>query len=147
MFTPTPVAIHLENVPPVRNVLELPTFQPIWLLWKQKFLTPAGYGTTISRASILSLYRLTLHISVHIVTKLTARRDAGKGQVIYLFSRASISPPGVLFSGYRKLFPLVPSGRACIWPLIPSSVEIKNRWSFTTTPYAFTMFTGPALPF
>jgi hypothetical protein len=51
-------------------------------------------------------------------------------------------PSGLLFSGYHRLFPLVK------WPVHyndhspPSSVKLKNKWSYTSTfPYAFRVST------
>jgi hypothetical protein len=50
-------------------------------------------------------------------------------------------PPSLLSNGYRRALPGGKTAKARGWPLISTSVEVKNLWSYTPIlPYLFMLW-------
>jgi len=80
---------------------------------------------------------------------LNRRLDVPKGKRVFCTRKLRdqlLGPASLLFNGYRSTFPDGWLSRHDVEHLPLSSAEVKNEWSFTSTPlYVFTTWTRIAL--
>ena len=97
---------------------------------------------------------MELSVQSHTPDRFTPRRKSSQYPLRdWMLPRAiefslleNLGAPSLLLNGYRRTFPEVWLSRHYVEHLALSSSEVKNEWSFTSTPlYAFTACTGIAL--